>query len=128
MREEERIERELEKAVDKVIKNKLSRVESLRKGKLKDVNKELRKIAREISMYCGDTKECEKYIYAMFRKYRPRDVIKLIEISLSENKDVLEELKKFISSEDIEITENQVHTKHAIIIVKKFLRKILHGK
>ncbi len=101
MKNLDKIDRELENASEKVISGKLTERNKITIIGLSKNYKILRKIARYLSKYCENSKECEKYIYATLLKYRTADVINLLEDLISNKKHIIYELKKIISEEDL---------------------------
>jgi len=121
LKEAERIDREIEKIVSKIEKNKLKTRNVKKMKSLSKVEKELLfKIARILESYCKEEDDnCILYIRAALLKYRPIDIVKLIENALSENKSILIELKKIVDEKDLEKVKNI----HGFRIFSKFFKK-----
>ncbi|NPB00645.1 MAG: hypothetical protein GXO10_04655 [Crenarchaeota archaeon] len=120
-KEAEKISREIDKIVVKVEKSKLKNRNVRRIKSLSSIEKELAtKIAKILASYCRDEDpDCVIYVRAALLKYRPIDVVRLIENALSENKSIIVELKKVLDEKDIE----KARSLGGFCIFSKFFKK-----
>ncbi|NPA23064.1 MAG: hypothetical protein GXO23_02030 [Crenarchaeota archaeon] len=104
LRDADKIDKEIERALSKVEKGRLKSRDVKRLRGLSKIERELAlKVAKVLASYCKDESEdCELYLRAVLLKYRPEDVVRLIEDILTENKSILVELKKLVSESDLE--------------------------
>ncbi len=121
IKDAEKIDKEINKIILKIEKNKLKSRNVKKIKALSKIEKELIvKIARILASYCRDEDEnCILYIRAALLKYRPIDIIRIIENALTENKSIIMELKKIVEDKDLE----KVRNIHGFRIFSKFFKK-----